>query len=204
MNASAMRAASSRAVGTRLDNVAAQRRLAAPTTTMKPGHPKRRPGGRGGGGGGSTRAAVVVAAGAAADAGLPTLDANSTWRLHLDLFSGRDGGGGSPESRPDRTVSVTAKFVVDEGYEPPQGALQIVSDESGVFAEGGLNRWTLEEDPNEKKAGLWIWGLFEEPLYPYLLLSMDVNRVEVAEGGYHIPEGKLYAEVGLGGWRALS
>lgn len=199
MNASAIRAASSRAVGTRLDNVAAQHRLAAATTTMMPDHRKRRPCGGGGVGGGvSTRAAVVVAAGAAADAGLPTLDANSTWRLHLDLFSGRDGGGGSPQSQPDRTVSVTAKFVVDEGYEPPQGVLQIVSDESGVFAKGGLNRWTLEEDPNERKAGLWIWGLFEEPLYPYLLLSMDVNRLEVAEGGYHIPEGKLYAEVGLG------
>ena len=39
---------------------------------------------------------------------------------------------------------MTAKFVVDEGYEPPQGVLQIVSDDAALFVEGGLNRWTLE------------------------------------------------------------
>lgn len=129
---------------------------------------------------------------AASANGLPSLDANSSWRLHFDLFSGKQGAG---QTEPDRTVSVTAKFVVDEGYEPPQGVVEIVSDEAGAFVAGGLHRWTLEEDPNERKAGLWIWGLFEEPLYPYMLLSMDVNRLEVAEGGYHIPAGKLFAEV---------
>ena len=51
------------------------------------------------------------------------------------------------------------------------------------------------QDPNERKAGLWIWGLFEEPLYPYMLLSFDVNRVEVREGGYHVPAGKLFGEM---------
>jgi hypothetical protein len=175
---------SSRAGATRRDALPAQRRLAAArvttTTTTTPRHRRR-----------STRTAVIVA-GAAAEAGLPSLDGSSTWRLHFDLFSGREGGS---QTEPDRTVAVTAKFAVDEGYEPPQGVVQIVSDESGVFADGGLNRWKLEEDPNEKKGGLWIWGLFEEPLYPYMLLSMDVNRLEVAEGGYHIPAGKLYAEV---------
>ena len=113
------------------------------------------------------------------------------------------------------------------------------------------------EDPNEKKAGLWIWGLFEEPLYPcvpplttpllvctrprdpppvlfrlqqrimytiqgmvtlsrewksfcrtpnkqtqqtslsYMLAYFDVKRMEVADGGYHIPEGRLYAVMPL-------
>ena len=91
----------------------------------------------------STRRAAVVFAGTAADSGLPSLDASSTWRLHFDLFSGKNGGGGS-QTEPDRTVSVTAKFVVDEGYEPPQGVLKIVSDDTGLFADGGLNRWTLE------------------------------------------------------------
>jgi hypothetical protein len=23
------------------------------------------------------------------------------------------------------------------------------------------NRWTLSEDPNDRKDGLWIWGLFK-------------------------------------------
>jgi hypothetical protein len=93
--------------------------------------------------------------------------------------------------------------VLDEGYEPPQGIVEIVSDDENVFADvltnaNGTqmnNRWTLEEDPNERKAGLWIWGLFSEPLYPYLLFSLDVNRVEVAPGGYHVPPGTLFAEM---------
>ena len=51
------------------------------------------------------------------------------------------------------------------------------------------------QDPNERKAGLWIWGLFEEPLYPYLLLTLEANRVEVAEGGYHVPAGRLLGEM---------
>lgn len=53
----------------------------------------------------------------------------------------------------------------------------------------------LRQDPNERKAGLWIWGLFEEPLYPYLLLTLEANRVEVAEGGYHVPAGRLLGEM---------
>ena len=48
---------------------------------------------------------------AASANGLPSLDANSSWRLHFDLFSGKQGAG---QTEPDRTVSVTAKFVVDE------------------------------------------------------------------------------------------
>eukprot|EP00740_Mantoniella_antarctica_P004760 CAMPEP_0181357012 /NCGR_PEP_ID=MMETSP1106-20121128/4725_1 /TAXON_ID=81844 /ORGANISM="Mantoniella antarctica, Strain SL-175" /LENGTH=252 /DNA_ID=CAMNT_0023469829 /DNA_START=100 /DNA_END=858 /DNA_ORIENTATION=+ len=127
--------------------------------------------------------------------GLPSLDAASLWRLRFDLFSGKAEGDRAAGNGPDRTVSVTVQFVVDEGYEPPQGALRVITDESGMFSEGGLNRWTLEEDPSERKAGLWIWGLFEEPLYPFMLLSMDINRLEVAEGGYHIPQGKLFAEI---------
>ena len=44
------------------------------------------------------------------------------------------------------------------------------------------------QDPNEKSAGLWVWGLFKEALYPYLLCTFDINRVEVADGGYHVPQ----------------
>lgn len=34
-------------------------------------------------------------------------------------------------------------------------------------------RWTLSEGEETRSAGLWIWGLFNEPLYPYLLLQMQ-------------------------------
>ena len=143
--------------------------------------------------GASSRATATTAA-------LPSLTSESTWRLQFDFFSGRDPNA----TEPDRTVSAKVKFALDEGYEPPQGVVEILEDDENVFADvrrdaaTGVqmnNRWTLEEDPNERKAGLWIWGLFSEPLYPYLLFSMDVNRVEVAPGGYHVPAGKVFAEM---------
>ena len=136
----------------------------------------------------------------ATSAALPSLTSESTWRLQFEFFSGKD----PAATEPDRTVSAKVKFVLDEGYEPPQGVVEILEDDENVFAgvkrneTSGVqmnNRWQLEEDPNERKAGLWIWGLFSEPLYPYLLFSLDVNRVEVADGGYHVPEGTLFAEM---------
>lgn len=132
-------------------------------------------------------------------ASLPSLTSDSTWRLQFEFFSGKD-----DSTTPDRVITSKVKFVLDEGYEPPQGLIEIVEDLEGMFSAvettaTGVqmnNRWTLEEDPNEKSAGLWIWGLFEDPLYPYLVFSMDVNRIDVADGGkYHIPSGTLFAEV---------
>ena len=83
-----------------------------------------------------------LAASASADApGLPTLSDASTWRLRFDLFSGKD----PAATTPDRAVTVRAKFVVDEGYEPPQGRVEILDDPDGMFLEGGRHRWTLEE-----------------------------------------------------------
>ena len=129
-----------------------------------------------------------------------SLTSESTWRLQFEFFSGKD----PAATAPDRTVSAKVKFVLDEGYEPPQGIVEILEDDDDVFAPARTNattgvqmnnRWSLEEDPNERKAGLWIWGLFSEPLYPYLLFSMDVNRVEVAEGGYHVPAGPVFAQM---------
>lgn len=37
----------------------------------------------------------------------------------------------------------------------------------------GKARWILSEGEDRRSAGLWIWGLFEEPLYPFLLLQMQ-------------------------------
>lgn len=43
--------------------------------------------------------------------------------------------------------------------------------------QAGKARWTLSEAEDERGAGLWVWGLFEEPLYPFLLLQ--VNNLEI-------------------------
>ena len=117
------------------------------------------------------------------------MTSESTWRLQFEFFSGKD----PAATAPDRTVSAKVKFVLDEGYEPPQGIVEILEDDDGVLRRRRgrtrrlacrmNNRWSLEEDPNERKAGIVDLGLIFEPLYPYLLFSMDVNRVEVAEGG---------------------
>lgn len=37
----------------------------------------------------------------------------------------------------------------------------------------GKARWTLSEEEDKRGAGLWVWGLFKDPLYPFLLLQVD-------------------------------
>jgi hypothetical protein len=76
----------------------------------------------------------------------------------------------------DEIFSVTAQFVEETGYEPPQGYLLQVpkaSDRLKIIS----SRWKLSEDPKERKDGLWVWGLFKEPLYPFLILQFETTRV---------------------------
>ena len=80
----------------------------------------------------------------------------------------------------DRRATVIAEFADDVGYEPPQGSLQIVG-EDGAARDAGT--WQLSEDPDDKRDGLWIWGLFEEPLYPFLLVSLDSEKIGLPAGG---------------------
>lgn len=74
------------------------------------------------------------------------------------------------------------KFLEDVGYEPPQGRLEPAggtmettesAGDSSMILKLDKSRWVLSEDPNERKDSLWIWGLFEEPLYPFLLLKLE-------------------------------
>ena len=57
---------------------------------------------------------------------------------------------------------------------------RLVGDD-GTCSDAGT--WQLSEDPDDKRDGLWIWGLFEEPLYPFLLVSLDSERIGLPEGG---------------------
>jgi hypothetical protein len=41
--------------------------------------------------------------------------------------------------------------------------------------KGYSGTWTLSEDKNDRKDGLWIWGLFEEPKYPYLYTYFGID-----------------------------
>jgi len=109
-----------------------------------------------------------LAAPASADApGLPTLSDASTWRLRFDLFSGKD----PAATTPDRAVTVRAKFVVDEGYEPPQGRVEILDDPDGMFLEGGRHRWTLEEVRRRSEAKRSEAHPPDVRVYPYLSSS---------------------------------
>jgi len=125
-----------------------------------------------------------------------TLTDETAWKLRI-LLNGVPTTGGR---KVDQIFSVNAHFIEEEGYEPPQGFIkQIVSDESGEN-KGGLkitkSRWILSEDPNERKDGLWVWGLFKEPLYPFMLLQLESEEIELpGEEKDTIQPLKLYAQI---------
>jgi hypothetical protein len=103
-----------------------------------------------------------------------------------------DGRGRKDEdnrSKEDRkeTAAVTA------GTTAPQ--MRIVS-----------SRWQLSEDPNDRRDSLWVWGLFKEPLYPFLLLQMEMDEIPLPppttmsgggeeEGRDSIKPFKLFAQI---------
>ena len=66
--------------------------------------------------------------------------------------------------------------------------------------------WKLSEDPNDRKDGLWVWGLFKEPLYPFMLLQLETERIPLSTAGRaneeetvdtadFIPPLQLYAQI---------
>lgn len=83
------------------------------------------------------------------------------------------------------------------GYEPPQGILkQIQGDDDATPLQITKSRWMLSEDPNDRKDGLWVWGLFSEPLYPFLLLNLETERIDLAgEENDSILPLKLFAQI---------
>lgn len=110
-----------------------------------------------------------------------TLTEETTWRLRFVLDRVPTSRGNTLK---DRAFVVEAKFLEEEGYEPPQGSVR--QDVSGDDDAGGKStsrfeiskgRWQLSEDPEDRKDGLWIWGLFKEPLYPFLLLQIETKEM---------------------------
>jgi hypothetical protein len=123
-----------------------------------------------------------------------TLTEETSWKLRFLL---QDLPTEQGKKVNEMLFSVDAYFIEEEGYEPPQGDLkQIFSDESETSFKVSKSRWLLSEDPTERKDGLWIWGLFKEPLYPFLLLQLETERVPLpGEEGDAIKPLKLFAQL---------
>lgn len=119
-----------------------------------------------------------------------TLDGSTLWRLYFSLvYTSEDG---TKNLGAQETV-VTGRFVEDEGYEPPQGYFVVDEDAAGLMQPAARHRWTLSEDPEDRKDGLWIWGLFSEPLYPFLLLELASSEFAFPSG-FTLPEGAIYIQ----------
>lgn len=151
--------------------------------------------------------------GMVASDGRTTLDADTSWRLRFVLNGVPTASGG----KVDGLFVTEAKFLEEEGYEPPQGSVvQVLSPEDDASADdesvadagadagpkrGRLDissgRWKLSEDPDERKDGLWVWGLFQEPLYPYLLLQLETKEIPLpgGDGTDSIKPLQLYAQI---------
>ena len=57
------------------------------------------------------------------------------------------------------------------------GRIFVEDDYNGLVKvddEGYGGTWTLSEDKDDRKDGLWVWGLFEEPKYPFLYFYLDI------------------------------
>ena len=107
-----------------------------------------------------------------------TLTSATTWRLSLSIQPP-----GATEPEP---LIANVLFEEEEGFEPPQGTVQVAGSlPEGVLAAGvetdaygrtkSTQRWKLSEDPDDPKDSLWIWGLFKEPLYPFILTSLKLE-----------------------------
>ena len=131
---------------------------------------------------------------------MTTLTDETNWDLRF-LLKGLPTENGK---KVDEIFSVSAQFIEEEGYEPPQGYVRQLGTEVGSDSgeeEGSRlkivnSRWLLSEDPSERKDGLWVWGLFKEPLYPFLLLQLEIDRIPVpGEDNDAIKPLKLYAQL---------
>mmetsp|Transcript_1694 Transcript_1694/g.2523 ORF Transcript_1694/g.2523 Transcript_1694/m.2523 type:complete len:241 (-) Transcript_1694:33-755(-) len=133
-----------------------------------------------------------------------TLSEDTTWRLRFALNGVPTKNG----RKVGELFNVDVQFVEEEGYEPPQGEIkQINAEPVGGDNEEGTNiniqylnltkgRWQLSEDPEDRKDGLWIWGLFKEPQYPFMLFQIETSEYTLAgpENDAILPL-NLYAQI---------
>lgn len=149
----------------------------------------------------------VALAAESATSSMATLTEETTWNMRMNLENLPTENG----KRVSGIYVVQAKFVEEEGYEPPQGTVQQVfsmgtdaeesdDDKTSTVSTSQMTissgRWTLSEDPNDRKDSLWIWGLFKDPLYPFLLLQFEVEEMALpGEEKDSIKPFKLFAQI---------
>jgi hypothetical protein len=119
-----------------------------------------------------------------------TLTDSTVWKIRLSIRDVKTQKG--VKVTTPQIYSIYVKFVESEGYEPPQGSLQQVQYYSQRPGENNMDTdmeqpssalqirssyWKLSEDPKERKDGLWVWGLFKEPYYPFLLLQITTEPI---------------------------
>jgi hypothetical protein len=130
---------------------------------------------------------------------MSALTDETTWKVRFVLR-------GLPTAKGrkvDQIFNIHAQFIEEDGYEPPQGFLKQVamtkgSDEEPQESQFKIvsSRWILSEDPNDRKDGLWVWGLFKEPLYPFLLLQLQTASIPLpGEEGDSIEPLALFAQI---------
>ena len=120
-----------------------------------------------------------------------SLTAATLWRLSLSLK--KEGS-----SAPATDVTVSLRFEEEPGYEPPQGMVRVEACVPEGIVELGVQpqRWQLSEDPDDRKDSLWIWGLFEQALYPFMLCSLTTARPLALSTGQELKAGTtLYAKL---------
>mmetsp|Transcript_4543 Transcript_4543/g.8361 ORF Transcript_4543/g.8361 Transcript_4543/m.8361 type:complete len:206 (+) Transcript_4543:80-697(+) len=117
-----------------------------------------------------------------------TMTEETTWTFRL-LLNGIPTEKGK---KIDQLFVIQAQFIEDEGYEPPQGSLKQIKGDLQLTK----SRWILSEDPDNRKDGLWVWGLFSEPLYPFLLLNLETGKFDLpGEDGDSVLPLKLFAQI---------
>ena len=128
---------------------------------------------------------------------VPTLSSKSLWRLKLVLSDATSGAKVEAVAR--------VRFIEEPGYEPPSGKLFVENDLAGILRvneKGYACNWNLGEDKNDRKDGLWIWGLFEDPKFPFLYFNLNIFDSVVLPSGeeqklpFEVPGDTLYCRFG--------
>jgi hypothetical protein len=132
-----------------------------------------------------------------------TLTAETSWQLRIAFRNIATKNG----QRMDNVMFVvTGQFIEEDGYEPPQGFFRqrekedvnAAAESSSAIGTSQLkvvqSRWKLSEDPNDRKDGLWVWGLFKEPLYPFMLLQLETDAISLPNNDSIAPL-QLFAQI---------
>lgn len=125
-----------------------------------------------------------------------TLTEETTWNVRC-VFRGLTSAKG--KKLDPLVYAFECHFVEEEGYEPPQGTLALMPTTNTTTSSLTItkSRWILSEDPNDRKDGLWVWGLFREPLYPFLLLTLQTDTLVLNNNDDNdsLPPMQLYAQI---------